>query len=243
MNIKNMLTIQDCLQSQVVGHVLHTIIADLEWSFLSEQELKTKKVKILFYQSFIILTEDQLSFLTLLRLQGYCGAVLVLASHTYPETLKKYRILRYGRAAHAGCDFPWQLADIMEKIAQLQPLHLSNLELLQKELKTPKLLQEKIQKLLQNIEKNNREYTVTIQQIIDILQEIRQQTPAVCHMVIEIADHSAQIQHHFHRLIEQLAQNNEPNSKLFEELRSVLQKWSDITISTAEGLGKLDFLA
>lgn len=231
---------KDGLVSRVVAHTLCTLKP-----YFQHHILTNNSIKFIFEcreNSILILPEQQISELVKLRLGSYMGAVLILAYQPYLEVRKKNRILRCGSPAHAGCDFPWQLTDIIEKITQLQPLHPSNLEILQKELKAPELLRDKIQKLLQNPAQNSQHNSSTIQEIIDILCKIRQQTPGVCHTVVEIAGNSAQIQHHFHRIMEQLQQSKEPNLQLFEQLRSVLQKWSDITMSTGEGLGKLNFL-
>ncbi len=189
-------------------------------------------------QSVLIITESQLNYLATLRLHGFAGAVLLLSSNTFTSVKKKHRLLRSGAGSHDGCDFPWKLADLLAKISELVPLEPENLEMLQKELKAPeKWLQRQVKPRLKRLQQSQENFLDELDEIAIIIGQVREETPAACHVIVEIEGYSAQIQQHFQQTVEQMRQAQKPEKATIARLQQIFEQWQKIVLGSEEGLG------
>ena len=230
---KHIIIIEGSLPTAAIAHVLETLL-DCEIYPLAEDELNTKWD--IPNDSLLILTQDQIPHLATLRLQEYPWAVLTLSNSTYAQTKTQYPILNIAQHSHGGCDFPWQLTDILEVATHLKPLHWSTLDRLIHQLQTSG------DEIIAHIKKQfkNPDQRQAIAKIETALVKIRQNTIAACHSAIAIDGKTAQIQQHFTQVIVEMHQQQSITTELQQKLCSILTQWNDRVMSTGEGLGKLN---
>ena len=188
-------------------------------------------------QSVLIITENQLKYLATLRLYGFAGAVLLLSSSSFPSVKEKHRILRWGEGSHGGCDFLWKLPDLLAKMSELLPLEPENLEMLQKELKaSEKWLQRQVKPRLKRLQQSQENFLDELDEIAIIIEQLRDQTRAACHVIVEIEGHSAQIQQHFQQTVGQMRQAQKPEKAAIARLQQIFEQWQKIILGSEEGL-------
>lgn len=192
-------------------------------------------------QSILILSTEQISRLAELRLHGFDGAVLVLASESFDALKAKHPILCWGQGSHDACTYPWKLPDLLQKVVELVPMEPENLKMLQKELKAAnQWFQRRVIPCLRKLEKmqeNGAWDANALASLATIIEQLRADTPVACHAVVEVGGYSAQIQQHFQILLEQMGQPDTYNKVQIVLLREVFAKWRDLVVKAGEGLG------
>ena len=234
MKLKLILAIQDSPTCTAAALVLSTLL-EINKKFIDHQSFQ--KSQKLPRQSILIITENQLNDLATLRLHGFAGAVLILSSNSFASVKEKHRLLRSGAGSHDGCDFPWKLAELLGKISELVPLESENLEMLQEELKAPeKWLKCEIKPRLKRLQQSQESFLDELEQIALIIKQIRDETRAACHVIVEIEGHTAQIQQHFQQTIEQMRQSQKPEKTMIARLQQIFEQWQKIILGSEEGL-------
>ena len=234
MKFKLILAIQDSPTCTAAALVFSTLL-DINKKFIDTQSIQ-KSLKLP-KQSVLIITENQLNDLAALRLHGFAGAVLILSSNSFASVKEKHRILRSGAGSHDGCDFPWKLAELLGKISELVPLESENLEMLQEELKAPeKWLKCEVYPRLKRLQQSSENFLQELGEIALIIQQLRGETRAACHVIVEIEGHSAQIQQHFQQAIEEMRQSQKPEKTMIDRLHQIFERWQKIILSSEEGL-------
>ena len=194
MEIQHLLAIQDSPLALSATTVLSTFL-NLELHLLSTEidppHLPPRSTAA-------VLTENQLPFLAKLRLAGFSGAVLVLSQESFTTLKRQYPILRAGQGSHDACPAPWHLPDLLNRVTKLVPLERENLEILQHKLAIPRdWLQQAIIPHLQQLRQPDCNVPQELQALENIVQQLRQQTPDVCHYEIVVGSRGQkQIQFH-----------------------------------------------
>jgi hypothetical protein len=226
----------------ISGNPLNAAIAaviplflDAEIISLSPAQLTTQpKIPT---RAILILNDTQISHLPNLRLHGFAGAVLSIATNPHHNPSQKHRILRWGQDSHATFTAPYSLPELLDSIANLVPLEPENLKMLQTELTAPKRwFQSRIIPALKELTQDPTDTS----KIAQIVSEIRAKTPVACHASIEIAGETAQIQQHFTYILKDLSSPplcSDRTSDLLDKLRQTFDRWREIAISGGEGLG------
>jgi hypothetical protein len=243
-------TIEGSLESSAVAHVmsLFSDITETEPNKLTSREIENndplQEESDLNFR--LIITEDQINFLPLLRLKDWSGGVLIISSKTRDELLTRYAILRQGKKAHDSSKL--NLSDIHLKINNLKPLGEYNLEDIKDELNTnPTKTLENIRKELDSLKKNNRRNENTYSTLSNTVNSLLNTTPAACHhriddpnilanLIKEIPDFpdSPQISTCFNILIEKVKTNY--SDRKIDLIGEVAQYWSKKCIGTNESL-------
>jgi hypothetical protein len=192
-------------------------------------------------KSILILSAEQITKLAELRLHGFDGAVLVLASESFDALKAKQPILCWGQGSHDACTYPWTLPDLLQKVVELVPMEPENLKMLQKELKAAnQWFQRRIIPCLRKLEKmaeNGAGDAKTLASLVTIIEQLRAQTPVACHAVVEVGGDSAQIQQHFQIILDQMGQADTCDRRQIALLRELFAKWRDLVVKAGEGLG------
>jgi hypothetical protein len=188
-------------------------------------------------RAILILNDTQIAHLPNLRLHGFAGAVLSIATNPHHNPSQKHRILRWGQDSHATFTTPYSLPELLDSIANLVPLEPENLKMLQTELTAPKRwFQSRIIPALKELTQDPTDTS----KIAQIVSEIRAKTPVACHASIEIAGETAQIQQHFTYILKDLSSSPlspDRTNDLLGRLRQTFDRWREIAISGGEGLG------
>lgn len=248
MKFEPIFTIEGSLESSAVAHVM-SLFSDVE---TEKNKLTTKEIedKTPFQESVLnsklIITEDQIEFLSSLRLKDWSGGVLIISTKTRDELLTKYAILRQGKKAHDLSKL--NLSDICLKINNLKPLGKYNLEDIKDELNiNSKKILENIGKELDSLKKINSHNENTYSKLSNIINSLLNDTPAACHHRIddsnllanlreEIPDlpNSLQISTCFNILIEKVKTNC--NDRKIDLIGKVAEYWSKKCIGKNESL-------
>ncbi len=186
-------------------------------------------------RSLLILTETQLNHLAALRSSKFAGAVLVLCYTPFNTVKAKHRILRWGKGSHDGCDFPWQLTDILTKAAALVPMEPENLKMLRNELKAPvRWFQQRLQPRLRRMQQAKGNCDRDLEAIVELTAQLRDKTPVTFHAIVEIDGDRAQLQQHLNTAIAQLSQNGTRDSTAIDKLAKTFETWRDLVSATGE---------
>lgn len=192
-------------------------------------------------QSILILSAEQISRLAELRLHGFDGAVLVLASESFDALKAKHPILRWGQGSHDACTYPWKLPDLVQKVVELVPMEPENLKMVQKELKAAnQWYQRRVIPCLKKLEKSQEKGAwdaKALASLVTTIEQLRAETPVACHAAIEVGGYNAQIQQHFQIILEQMSQADICDRAQIALLRQVFAKWRDLVVKAGEGLG------
>jgi len=185
----------------------------------------------------IVITENQIDVLAKLRLRGLTGPVLILSHEDFESLMQKNRILRWSHVSHAACEFPWELTDLLLKLGALEALEPENLKQLQKELRAApdRVLKQKVAPRLKRLERQTTDKQDELEELIEVMESLRESTRVACHSVLTIRGRQAQIQQHLQRLIEEIrdAADYQPQLK---DLWEVFSRWRDLVVETGEGL-------
>jgi hypothetical protein len=228
--------------AQVFQTVKESVITSSAITVLSiflggNKHLVTSQSSNCFLSSPLVMDETQVSLLPALRLKGIDGGVLVL-SFTSPEKLmENYRILRWGDGSHMVSQFPWDIRDLIMKVSELVPMEPENLKMLQSELaiSADKILDEAVGPCLNDLIKNPRNAR-TVNQLANIISEIRARTPVACHSVVSIDGKELQIQQHLDTYINALHERESTTVLVIYLLREVFHQWRDLVVKSGEGL-------
>ena len=186
--------------------------------------------------SLILLTEDQLNRLPLLRLHNFSGAVLVLSNSSFDSIKQKYPILRWGQGSHLACSFLCPLSNLLSQVAKLFPMEPENLAMLQNQLQAPIFwLQDKIMPLLGKLQQDSINAQQHLDELADIIQELRLITPVVHHTEVEIGGQTAQIQQHFQTKLKCIRNSKKLNPQDLDLLKQVFEQWRSLVVEVGEG--------
>lgn len=185
-----------------------------------------------FEKSTLILTEEQIANLPALRYRwSFTGAVLVLSYETFATLKQKHRVLRFGQGSHNAITIPFTLTTLISKVKALLPMEKENLRFLQNELRAIDTLYDKeIKPSLEKLEQPNN--NVALDELTDLIDKLRSQTPVACHTVVTIHDKTQQIQQHLRYALGQLRQQNNRDNLLIY-LKDIFAQWRDLVQSAA----------
>ena len=230
------LAFRDSLTSVATASVISTL-NNIPTLFIDENEHLHKSKA--FKQSVIIMAENQLKHLPMLRVENFSGAVLVLTATPFSLLKQQYRVLRFGHGSHDCFGSSWVLPDLLNKIAELVPLEPENLKLLQKELQAmQKIRNNQITSCLENIKylKNlSHEDDQRIKDIENASEQWRADARVACHTVVKIGNERQQLQQHFHPALNNLSiQDNEQRYQAISRLEEAFNHLKDLLQSTGE---------
>ncbi|MFB2979569.1 hypothetical protein [Microseira sp. BLCC-F43] len=242
MNLPRVVLVLIDESSSPIANSVATVVATLLGIERMGLQQPIGKAKVKFpKQSVLVLSCEQISRLAELRLHGFDGAVLVLASESFDALGAKHPILLWGQGSHDACTYPWKLPDLLEKVAELVPMEPENLKMLQKELKAAdRWFQRRVIPCLRKLAKKQGNGAVdakALRSLTTIIEQLRADTPVACHAVVEVGGYSAQIQQHFQTLLEQMGQPDNYDDTQIVLLREVFTKWRDLVMKAGEGLG------
>ncbi|BCL35036.1 hypothetical protein [Nostoc sp. MS1] len=187
----------------------------------------------------IVLTQNQLSYIPMLRLEGFSGAVLILSTTHFSLLKQQYRVLRFGEGSHDCFDPHEVLSLLLKKIAELLPLEPENLQFLQKELKAvQKMRNTQITACLANIKqlkKLSPEDELTIKKIENSIEQWRASARVACHTVVNIDNENKQLQQHFQTALNNInIQDNEKRYQAIARLEAAFNHLQDLLQATGE---------
>jgi hypothetical protein len=198
-------------------------------------------------ESVIVLTETQLiNHLGFLRLHGFGGAVIVLtfSSRTLNALKQDFPILRHGTKSHDSWGFPWELADLLEKIANIKYLRDDNLKPLQQSLqeilndldwKYTEVLLPNLDRLLQA--KDPTTFELEFDRLERTFRNMLANNSDARHHQIQLRDGNPQnISFHFEAIVQDLRASQACSLERSEDLRYVFTCWRDRIYQTVEGL-------
>jgi hypothetical protein len=193
-------------------------------------------------ESVLLLVENQIRRLSVLRRHNFVGAVVILSSMPFASLLKKHHyILRYGASSSAAWQSPWQLADLLSKLTKLKPLSPGNLNLLKQEMQAAsERIDKELESVLIYLEKlnpNSPDFPNQLNHIENTVENLFSKTPLARHVLIELEGHStATIQHHFRTLMNDIVNYYNNLSKQKMLLNQVLRDWQKQVQSQAEDI-------
>jgi hypothetical protein len=235
------------LAGHATAHII-SLLGDSRLKLLTIEDIKNfKESQTLDYP--VVMDEDQIEFLSCLRLNGWYGGVLVLSVKSRAELIRKYPILRQGFDAHNSSTINLNLNDILAKIESLKPIGKYNLKEIQYELKENS--EERVKEIKEKIDIIKRDITKDISFKLDELYKtidnLCLKTPAACHYRIiddallanllkEIPDFpdSPQISTCFNILMEKVKTNY--SDRKIDLIGEVAEYWSKRCIGTNESL-------
>jgi hypothetical protein len=193
-------------------------------------------------ESFLLLVESQISQLSLLRKHNFVGAVIILSSQPLTSLLKKHHyILRYGTSSNEVLQSPWQLTDLLSKLATLKPLSPGNLNLLKQEMQAAsEKIDRELESVLIEIEKLNSQTPDLPNQLNHIQQTVENlfsKTPLARHILIELEGYNiATIQQHFRTLMTEIVGYSHSLYRQKILLNQVLVEWQKQVQSQSEDI-------
>ena len=235
----HILAIQSCSISMAASMVLSLFlkidVVSLDGNSLQDS-LKIYKKAVL------VISEKHLRCLAQLRLKGFSGAVIALSPIPRKTACnvekKKPPIMLWGHGSHCLCPFPCTLPFLISKALALFPMEPENLELLQNQLRAPiSWLEERVIPLLDGLYLCVGDRSKHIQELSQIIQELRQVTPVVYHSSAKIDEQTMQIQHHFQAKLANLREARHNDQKAIADLRQVFETWRDLTVEGGESQG------
>lgn len=228
--------------SSIVANAAATVVSTLLEIEKIKLETPTAKGKVKFPKhSVLVLSTEQISRLAELRLHGFDGAVLILASESFDALKAKHPILLWGQGSHDTCSYPWKLPDLLQKVVELVSMEPENLKMLQQELKAAnQWYQRRVIPCLKKLEKmqgNGTWDAKALSSLATIIEQLRAYTPVAFHAVVEVGGDRAQIQQHFQIVLEQISQADTCDRNQIVMLREIFAKWRDLVVKAGEGLG------
>ncbi|MBN3957452.1 hypothetical protein [Nostoc sp. NMS8] len=232
----SILAFKGSLTSVATATIISTLINIPTLFFDENEHLYNWKT---FKKSVIIMTESQLAYLPMLRLENFSGAVLVLTSTPFSLLKQQYRVLRFGYGSHDSLGNYWLLPDLLNKIAELVPLEPENFKLLHKELQAmQKIRNNQITSCIENIQylKDLRyQDNQKIKEIEKAVEQWRSDARVACHTVVKIGDESQQLQQHFQTALNNISiQDNEQRYQAISRLEEAFNHLKDLLQSTGE---------
>jgi hypothetical protein len=162
----------------------------------------------------LVVTKAAIVNVPQLRLNGFRGPVLVVASEPFSVLKQQHRVLRFGQGAHTTFGPPWSLANLPEILNPLIPLEPENLALLQAELReAKKTYQESLLPCLERLQLPGRPLPEDMEQLQTLIGKLRVRTPFVCHEIVTISGETAQLQQHLEQAVAELQPVDELNYK------------------------------
>jgi len=229
----------DAIPALATVQVLSTLF-DIEKWVLTDQYIQTASE--LPRESLLLLAENQIGKLPLLRKHNFAGAAVILSSLPLASLLKKHHyILKYGTSSTEVWQSPWQLNDLLSKLTKLKPLSPGNLNLLKQEMQaaSEKVDREMESVLIQieNLNSQNPDLPNQLNHIQQTVENLFSKTPLARHVLIELEGHStATIQHHFRTLMNDIVTYSNNLSKQKILLNKVLAEWQKQVQSQAEDI-------
>jgi hypothetical protein len=234
----------DALPALAAAQVIATLL-EMEKIVLDRVDEAT--VQKLPRASVILLTETQLiNHLGFLRLQGFGGAVIVLtfSSRSFDDLTRDFPILKYGLKSHNSWGFPWELADLLEKVTNIQYLMDGNLQALQQNLQEilEHLDRQFTEVLLPNLERlTQTQDPATFKLELDRLERTFHNMSAnnsdARHHQIQLRGGNPQnISVHFQAIVQDLRASQACSLERSRDLLYVFTCWRDRVRRTVEGL-------
>jgi len=153
----------------------------------------------------LVVTKATMVNVPKLRLNGFRGPVLVVASEPFSVLKQQHRVLRFGQGAHTTFGPPWSLVSLPEILNPLIPLEPENLALLQAELyEAKKTYQKSLLPCLERLQSHGRPSPEDMEKLQRLIGKLRVRTPFVCHEVVTISGETAQLQQHLEQAVADL---------------------------------------
>lgn len=193
-------------------------------------------------ESVILFAEIQVRALSALRLHGFSGAVLVLSHQPFESLHKKHQILTYGISSHNAWEYPWELPDLLAKVAKLKPLRAGNQQILKQELKAAaerldRLLESAVLPHLKQLCEANGYLHHKLDIIKEAVENLWTHTPSARHTIIELEGYGkAAIQTHFQNLTDEIRDSQGCNERQIMLLQQVLEEWRNLVREFGEDI-------
>ncbi|WP_448573967.1 hypothetical protein [Trichothermofontia sp.] len=174
--------------------------------------------------STLLLTEPQMAHLPTLRLRDFAGAVLVLSLDTFPILKKKHRVLRFAQGSHDALPIPFSLNALLNTATDLVPMEPENLRFFQNEMRAiSQIYQHKIVPCLQKLGQPDQR-SAALQEVANLIEELRTQTPVACHTPVTIEGKHLQIQQHLRQALASL-QEQPGSTACLTYLKEAFNQW------------------
>lgn len=180
----------------------------------------------------LILTASQIAHLPTLRTQDFAGPVLVLALDSFSDLKGTHRVLRFGQGSHAALTLPFSRNALLNIASDLVPMQPENLRYFQNEMRAiSQIYQQRIVPYLQKLEQADQD-TALLNEVANVIQELRAQTPFACHTLVTIENEHLQIQQHLRKALANLEAQQEPQSAV-AYLKTAFAQWYQLVKSAA----------